>query len=169
MRQRYLEMQRRRLSRRRLGKVKLRTWSTLAFIGLLGLIGILLFVGIMFAWYAKDLPRPDKVRRTQGLSTILYDRNGKSIYDIYRDQNRIPVPFSDMPKSLKQATVAIEDKTFYQHEGFSSRGMLRAILNIFFLRNLQGGSTLTQQLVKNVLLTSERTLPRKIKEFILAV
>src|SRR3989338_2358731 len=101
MRQRYLEMQRRRLSRLRLGKVKLRTWSTLAFIGLLGLIGILLFVGILFAWYAKDLPRPDKVRRTEGLSTVVLDRNGENLYDIFEEENRIPAKWEDVPQYLK--------------------------------------------------------------------
>ena len=169
MRQRYLEMQRRRLSRLRLGKVKLRTWSTLAFIGLLGLIGILLFVGILFAWYAKDLPRPDKVRRTEGLSTVVLDRTGERLYDIFENENREPVRFEDIPKHLKDATVAIEDKGFYKHQGLSTSGIIRAFLSIAFFRGFQGGSTLTQQLVKTVLLTKERTLPRKMKEAILAV
>ena len=169
MRQRYLELQRRRLSRLRLGKVKLRTWSTLAFVGLLGLVGILLFVGILFAWYAKDLPRPDKVRRTEGLSTVVLDRNGERLYDIFENENREPVRFEDIPKNLKDATVAIEDKGFYKHQGLSTSGIIRAFLSIAFFRGFQGGSTLTQQLVKTVLLTKERTLPRKMKEAILAV
>ncbi|MEK7165538.1 MAG: transglycosylase domain-containing protein [Patescibacteria group bacterium] len=133
------------------------------------LIAGVLGSGVLFAWYAKDLPRPDRVRRTEGISTIIFDRNNTPIYDIYRDENRIPVPFEEMPDMIKQATIAIEDKDFYQHEGFSSKGMLRAVFNIIVFRDLQGGSTLTQQLVKTALLSSERTLPRKIKEFILAV
>lgn len=136
---------------------------------LLLLLGSIFGSAILFAWYAKDLPRPDRVRRSEGISTIIYDRNGTPMYDIFRDQNRIPVPFEEMPDPLKKATIAVEDKEFYTHEGFSSKGMARALVNIFIFRNLQGGSTLTQQLVKNVLLTSERTLPRKIKEFILAI
>ena len=135
---------------------------------------ILLIAGIigaagLFAWYAKDLPRPDRVSRSEGISTIISDRNGETLYDIFRDENRIPVAFEEMPEALKKATISIEDKDFYKHEGFSSKGMLRAMFNIVFLRKLEGGSTLTQQLVKTVLLSSERTLPRKIKEFILAV
>lgn len=132
---------------------------------LLGIFGM----GILFAWYAKDLPRPDRVRRTEGISSIIYDRNGQPLYDIYRDQNRIPVAFTDMPEMLKNATISIEDKNFYKHGGFSFSGWARSVFNIVFLHKLEGGSTLTQQLVKNVLLTQERTLPRKIKEFILAV
>ena len=131
-------------------------------------IGFLATVGI-FAWYAKDLPNPAKVQRKEGFSTIIYDRSGELLYDIFADQNRIPVDIEDTPRDLKNATVAIEDRDFYKHEGYSTRGMMRAFLQILIFRNLQGGSTLTQQLVKNVLLTSERTLPRKIKEFILAV
>ncbi len=100
---------------------------------------------------------------------MILDRNDKPIYDIYTDKNRIPVPFSDMPDYLKKATVAIEDKDFYKHQGFDPKGIFRALFNIVTLKGIQGGSTLTQQLVKNVLLSSERTLTRKIKEFILAV
>lgn len=169
MRQRYLELQRRRLLRLRLGKVKLRTWSSLAFIALIGLVGFLLFVGVLFAWYAKDLPRPDKVRRTEGLSTVVLDRTGERLYDIFENENREPVRFEDIPKFLKDATVAIEDKGFYKHQGLSTSGIFRALLSIAFFRGFQGGSTLTQQLVKTVLLTKERTLPRKMKEAILAI
>lgn len=133
------------------------------------MVGGLFMGGIVFAWYAKDLPRPDRVARTEGISTIIFDRSGSPIYDIYKDQNRIPVQFEEIPDTLKKATVSVEDKSFYEHQGFSSSGMLRAMVQIFVFRKLEGGSTLTQQLVKNVLLTSERTLPRKIKEFILAV
>lgn len=128
----------------------------------------LLTVGV-FAWYAKDLPRPDKVARTSGFSTIIYDRSGEVLYDIYGDQNRVPVDLSEISMSLRQATIAVEDKDFYKHQGFDIRGIGRSIFNIVFRHELQGGSTLTQQLVKNVLLTSERTLPRKVKEFVLAI
>lgn len=126
-------------------------------------------VGMLFAWYAKDLPRPDKVRRSDGLSTVISDRNGESLYDVYEDVNRLPAAWEDIPKDLKNATVAIEDKTFYQHQGLSTTGIIRGLLACFFFRRCQGGSTLTQQLVKNVLLTNERTLPRKMKEAVLSI
>lgn len=133
------------------------------------IIGSFLLTTFLFAWYAKDLPHPDKIKRTEGFSTIIYDRNGKVLYDVYADQNRIPVKLEDIPKHLKNATIAIEDQDFYKHQGFDPKGILRAGFNILFRHQLQGGSTLTQQLVKNVLLSPERTIGRKIKEFILAV
>lgn len=148
---------------------KIKRWSQISTIGLIGLIGLIFLTIFIFAWYVKDLPRPDRVRRIEGLSTVILERNGEVLYDIFGEQNRVPVSLDQMPLYLRQATIAIEDKDFYKHQGFSLRGMGRAIINIFVFRSLQGGSTLTQQLVKNVLLTSERTLPRKIKEFILAV
>ncbi len=133
------------------------------------LVVFVLGTTFLFAWYAKDLPQPDKVVRREGFSTIIYDRNGEVLYDVFNNQNRIPVQLSDIPLYLKQGTISIEDKTFYQHQGFDPLGYLRAIKQIVVNHSLAGGSTLTQQLVKNVLLTSERTIPRKIKEFILAV
>ena len=150
-------------------RIKLKAWSTIATLVFFIFLSGVLFTGILFAWYAKDLPRPDKVKRSEGLSTVVLDRNGEKLYDIFEDQNRILVKWEDIPQALKDATVAIEDKDFYRHQGLSRTGILRALVNIFIFRNLQGGSTLTQQLVKNVLLTQERTLPRKIKEAILAI
>lgn len=97
------------------------------------------------------------------------DRNGKVLYDVYANQNRTPVVLNDIPLYLRQATIAIEDKNFYEHQGFDPIGMTRGFLRIFRGGRAQGGSTLTQQLVKNVLLTKDRTIVRKIKEFVLAV
>lgn len=163
----FLERQRRRRFGRHQSRLKL--WTTVAVISFLGLFSITLFIGIIFAWYARDLPRPDKVQRNDGLSTQILDRNGENLYDIYQNVNRIPAKFSDIPRDLKNATVAVEDKDFYKHQGLSTTGLIRAVVNIFIFRNFQGGSTLTQQLVKNVLLTNEQSLPRKIKEAILAI
>lgn len=124
---------------------------------------------VLFAWYAKDLPNPARVVRKEGYATRVYDRNGKLLYDLYKDVKRNPVTWADVPESLKQATVAIEDKSFYEHKGFDPLTPLRIVKNLITKHRLVGGSTLTQQLVKNVLLTSERSVARKIKEFILAV
>lgn len=121
-----------------------------------------------FAWIAKDLPSPGKLSQTEK-STIFYDRNGKILFELYKDKNRIPVSLKEVSSYLKQATIAIEDKNFYKHKGISQSGLIRAILYSFiFRRQLQGGSTITQQLIKNVLLSSQRTFTRKIKEMILA-
>ncbi len=142
-----------------------------AYFLLLALIGVLfafLFSIVVFAWFSKDLPSPGKIQRESGFSTVFYDREDKVIYEMYKDKNRIPIKLSETPDYLKKATVAIEDKDFYRHGGFSFYGIMRALLNIVLKRSLQGGSTLTQQLIKNVLLTPERSLTRKIKEFILA-
>jgi 1A family penicillin-binding protein len=160
----------RQLRRRfNLGRVRTRTWASLAMFLFIGIAAVVLFVVFLFAWYAKDLPRPDTVRRTNGLSTVILDRNGQTLYDIYQNQNRLPAKFADIPLYLKEGTIAVEDKNFYTHQGLSIVGIGRAMLSIMTLRGIEGGSTLTQQLVKNVLLTNERTIPRKIKEAILAI
>lgn len=127
---------------------------------------ILLFFA--FVYFSKDLPEPGKIKSDKNASTVFFDRDGKIIYELFKDKNRVPVSLKDIPDSLKKATIAIEDKNFYHHRGFSPISILRAVFNTFFRGQVQGGSTLTQQLVKNSLLTPERTLTRKIKEFILA-
>ena len=151
----------------RFKKIKLVYRLTIVFFFLV--IFFILTSLALFAWYAKDLPQPDKIVRKEGFSTKIYDRQGKLLYDVFSGQRRTPVSLEEVPQHLKNATIAVEDKNFYKHHGFDPKGILRAVYNIVIYRKLQGGSTLTQQLVKNVLLTSQRTLSRKIKEFILAV
>src|SRR5574340_108258 len=140
-----------------------------AKLGFLGAIAVFLFLFIILPIVSLTLPSPDKIVRTQGYSTQIMDRNGKVLYDVYANQNRTPVALADIPLYLRQATIAIEDKNFYQHQGFDPIGITRGILRIFRGGRAQGGSTLTQQLVKNVLLSNDRTIVRKIKEFVLAV
>ncbi|MFH0979724.1 MAG: transglycosylase domain-containing protein [Candidatus Roizmanbacteria bacterium] len=140
--------------------------------GLIGAVVIILigfiFSFLIFAWYAKDLPSPSKLSQVTGYSTVFLDKDGKVLYDMYKDKNRVPVTFNEIPDYLKEATIAIEDKNFYKHGGVSQLGIIRAFINIILGRGLQGGSTITQQLVKNVLLNSKRTLSRKIQETILS-
>ncbi len=125
----------------------------------------------MFFWFSRDLPTPGKLTASNfPQSTKIFDRNGILLYDIYRDENRTYIALDQIPKLLQEATIAIEDKDFYQNQGFSITGYLRAFRNAILTRGIAGGgSTLTQQLVKNTLLTSEQTITRKIKEFILAI
>ncbi|PIZ48248.1 penicillin-binding protein [Candidatus Woesebacteria bacterium CG_4_10_14_0_2_um_filter_39_14] len=149
--------------------IKSKFFARLALFCFIGLIALGFLMTGLFAFYVKDLPQPDKIIRREGFSTKIYDRNGELLYDIFSNQKRTPVELKDVPQHLRNATIAIEDKNFYQHGGFDPTGMFRALYNIVVHRRLQGGSTLTQQLVKNVLLTSQRTIPRKLKEFILAV
>jgi len=132
-------------------------------------IGLLVFIGL-FVYLFWGLPAPWKLTSwSYPVSSQIFDRNGKLLYEIYTEQNRTPIKLSDLPDYIKWATISSEDKDFYRHHGFSWRGIARASFNIVFRQKLQGGSTLTQQLVKNALLTQERTLRRKIREFILTL
>ncbi len=132
-------------------------------------------VAVIFTVYRsifKDLPNPERLKNFQStpLSSHIYDRNGTLLYEIYDDQNRTAVKLKDLPKYVPQTAIAIEDKDFYKHSGISIlSGVLRALRDMTFRRQgLQGGSTITQQLVKQALLTPERTVVRKVKEIILA-
>ncbi|MBI2032612.1 MAG: penicillin-binding protein [Candidatus Levybacteria bacterium] len=156
--------------RSRLRSSKILIYSKLSRYALVGLIGGIILMFVLFLWYSRDLPEPGKLANAQlGNSTRIYDRKGILLYSVYQEQNRIYVKLSDTPKVLQQATIAIEDKDFYENQGFSIMGYIRVAKDVVLLRGLSGGSTITQQLVKNVLLTSERSLPRKIKELILAI
>ncbi|MBI5358127.1 transglycosylase domain-containing protein [Candidatus Amesbacteria bacterium] len=130
--------------------------------------GILTLVtGIYLFW---DLPNPMMLTSNPpSASTKLLDRKGNLIYEIFFDQRRTPISLKTLPAHVINATLAAEDHDFYKHSGFSARGIARAFINTFFRRSLQGGSTITQQLVKNALLTSDRTIRRKIREFTLSI
>ncbi|MEA2056857.1 MAG: transglycosylase domain-containing protein [Patescibacteria group bacterium] len=123
----------------------------------------------LFAYYSKDLPKPGQIVRREGFSTKIFDRTGKLLYDLFDEERRVPVSLEQMPDYLRQATIAVEDKEFYKHGGFDFLTVLRIPYNVVFRRRLVGGSTLTQQLVKNVLLTNERTISRKFKELVLSI
>jgi len=138
-------------------------------------IHIFLFFTTIVASFAyffvlKDLPSPkDLLTREQEVSTKIYDRNNILLYTIYKDKNRTPVKLIDLPINVRLATLAAEDAEFYNHIGFSIRGMLRALSKNLSEGKLEGGSTITQQLVKNALLSSEKTYIRKIRELILSI
>jgi len=125
---------------------------------------------LFYLFILRGLPSPtDLVNRQPTLSTKIYDRHGQLLFTFYKDQNRALINLQDIPEHFKLATLAIEDENFYNHQGFSWKGIFRSLKQIIFSQELQGGSTITQQLVKNVLLTPERTLTRKVKELILAI
>ncbi|MDP4009602.1 MAG: transglycosylase domain-containing protein [Candidatus Shapirobacteria bacterium] len=145
------------------------TWLIIFKLALISIVVGFLGILILFVWYSKDLPTPAKVVRHEGYSSKIFDRNGELLYDVFKDANRTSVAWENVPDYLKKATIAVEDKDFYNHKGFDPLTPLRIVKNIFYFRKLTGGSTLTQQLVKNVLLTSDVSVTRKIKEFILAV
>ena len=161
----------RRPSRRRRYSSSIYLYNKIARLAFFSLIGFFIFAFIAFFWFSRDLPTPGKLSASNfSQSTRIFDRNGILLYDIYRDENRTYITLDQIPKKLQEATIAIEDKDFYQNQGFSIIGYLRAFRNAILSRRIAGGgSTLTQQLVKNTLLSSEQTVARKIKEFILAI
>ena len=138
-------------------------------------LGLLVISSLLYMFWG--LPNPmNLTRHPSPASTRLLDRQGRIIYEIYESQRRTPVSLSSLPKHLIDATLAAEDKDFYKHSGFSLRGISRALTrNLISLLTphnsspLQGGSTITQQLVKNALLTPDRTIRRKVREFTLSV
>lgn len=117
----------------------------------------------------SGLPHPNLLKhRHIPKTTKLFDRNGILLYEIFDEENRTPIPLTEIPDTIKNAVIAIEDKDFFIHNGFSLSGIIRATRETILKKQLQGGSTITQQLVKSTLLTPEITLERKIKELILA-
>lgn len=145
----------------------LATW----FLGLfaLGFLGVVVFA----LWISKDLPDPDKLtEREVAQSTKIYDRTGEHLlYEIFAEERRTLVELDDIPQDLVNALIATEDTAFYEHIGIRPMSIARSVVyGVLGKGRLGGGaSTLTQQLVKNAILTNERTITRKLKEVILAV
>lgn len=126
-------------------------------------------LALFYMYVIRDLPSPTSLSiNTKSYSTQIYDRNGKLLYTFYGDRNQTFVPLAKIPMSMQEATIAIEDKDFYHHGAIDLRGITRAVYSILVHKQIQGGSTLTQQLVKNSLLTPQQTIQRKVKEVILA-
>lgn len=145
-----------------------------------GMLAVVIFAGGLFAYFRKDIDqiRPSELaKRVQTTVTRYYDRNDTLLWEDKGDGNyKLVVKGSEIADSMKEATVAIEDKDFYKHKGISPTGLVRAAINNSQGDNgTQGGSTLTQQLVKQVFFADEAGdrglsgIPRKIKEVILAI
>lgn len=129
--------------------------------------------GALLLW-AATLKTPDLNSfdsRLAGMSTKIYDRTGNVLlYDVNQAVRRTVVPFNEISPYLKNATISIEDTNFYNHSGIQISSIIRSILvDIMTLQFKQGGSTITQQVIKNSLLTPEKTITRKLKEWILAI
>ena len=131
----------------------------------------LLFSLSVFAYYSKDLPDPNGINlRNVAESTKIFDRNGELLYDIFGEAKRTIIPFDEIPESIKNATIALEDKDFYSHGGVDfSRIVFSALMDVVTFSKSQGASTITQQFIKNALLTNEKSFGRKIKEIVLAI
>ena len=136
------------------------------------LLGTIVFLG-MFAWYSRDLPDPGTlILREVPQSTKIYDKTGEHLlYEISGDEKRTLVTLDEIPDFIPQATITAEDRKFYEHGGFDLKGIIRAVLvNVSTLNPTgQGASTITQQLVKNSILTNEKTISRKVKELVLSI
>lgn len=134
--------------------------------------GFIILTGVI-AWASKDLPDPNKLTsRNIAQSTKIYDRTGEHLlYEVFQDQKRTIINLDQMSPWLPKATIAIEDKYFYQHGGIRPLSILRAGFNNLIGRKAGSGgaSTLTQQLIKKTIVGDERTIWRKIKEAIMAI
>src|SRR3989338_11690957 len=156
------------LMRQRSGIIK--RYKNLIFL-ILGIF--VLVVGAVIFWISLlKIPDFHSFEDRQVInSTKIYDRTGKVLlYDIHQDVKRTNIPFEEMGVNIKNATVAIEDSEFYNHGGIRITSIIRAVLNNYLSTGrTQGGSTITQQLVKNTLLTTEKSYTRKIKEWVLSI
>src|SRR3989338_3260856 len=116
-----------------------------------------------------DLKNPEARRVVE--STKIYDRTGQILlYDIHGEEKRTIIPFEEIPRHIKNATITLEDDSFYRHYGVRPLSFFRAVMvNLLHGDFEQGGSTITQQVVKNTLLTNEKTVLRKLKEWVVAI
>ncbi|HRN96750.1 MAG TPA: transglycosylase domain-containing protein, partial [Candidatus Levybacteria bacterium] len=131
---------------------------------------IFIFIPLLGVVFISELPDPSNLSIAYvPKTTKIYDRNNVLLYEIYANQNRTIIPLNTVPSYLKQATIAIEDKDFYEHPGFDLRGIIRAFVSNVSTDYRQGGSTITQQLIKSAFLTPEPTIKRKVKEVVLAL
>jgi len=139
---------------------------------IIGFFGLGIAAFIFFFNVTRSLPNPEEIVDIQvSQSTKIYDRDGESLlYEIYGEEKRTIVEPSEIPNFVREATISIEDDSFYSHPAFDVRGIIRALVtNVIQGGVVQGGSTITQQLAKNAFLSQERTISRKIRELILAM
>jgi len=151
-----------------LNKAKILT--TLLVSGIVFVVVAFIFSIVVFAYFATKLPSPDTLtNRNIDESTKILDRNGKLLYEVFGEEDRTLINLDKVSPLLVNAVLATEDGDFYRHDGFDIRGFLRGMISCVVSSSCQGGSTLTQQLSKNALLSSERSVTRKIKELILSL
>ena len=146
-----------------------RKWARgiLITIGALAVLGLISATAVVVIGYTTTT-RPDANAEFKTATTFVYYKDGKSELGNFAIQNRIPLTFDKMPETMKQAAVAAENRSFWTDRGISIRGMVRAAWTIARGRDVQGGSTITQQYIKILYLNSDRTLTRKFRELLLA-
>jgi len=150
---------------------KLPAWVEFGALGIIALGLVVVGAAILWATLAPIPSINNFENRKVAESTKIYDRTGNIVlYDVHGTMRRTAVPLDEISPYLRNATIAIEDATFYQHNGFRPLSFMRAVMvNISTGRFSQGGSTITQQVVKNALLTQQKTIMRKLEEIILAL
>lgn len=156
-----------------LGKILGFPWKIIILIGGVSVVALLTIYSVFGLPSVKGA---DQLSFSQ--STIIYDRgaldpesdpNEHILYTIHGDENREYIPLEDMSPWLGKATLAIEDDGFYRHQGFDIGGLFKAVLSEIGIGTARGGSTITQQLVKNTFLSNERTYTRKLNELLLSL
>jgi len=153
------------------GRIRARKYlRALGIICLVGFCAGVLGIGLLFAWVSRDLPDPNRLLTRQvQKSTKIWDRTGEHLlYEIHGEQNRTLVELDQISEVAVKAAIVSEDKNFYEHKGFQLKSLIRAALQSFRRGRVEGTSTITQQLIKNAILTNERALTRKAKELILS-
>ncbi len=135
---------------------------------ILGSFTLCLIIYLLFQYYSDNLPTAEEIENYKPATlSRVYNADG-NISGIFGNKNRIYTPIEDIPQLVKNAFISAEDKNFYKHFGYDPIGLLKAISDVLRGKKLRGASTITQQVMKNFLLSSERTGKRKIKEIILA-
>ncbi|MDO8598895.1 MAG: transglycosylase domain-containing protein [bacterium] len=148
-----------------------RIFGTIVLLAVAALLVGSLSLAVLLAVASRNLPDPTRlIQRTVPQSTKIYDRTGEHLlYEVHRTEKRTWRALDDIAQTAKWAAIAIEDRAFYEHHGFRFRSFVRALLaNVLSGSASQGGSTITQQLVKNAILTPEKTYSRKLRELILS-
>ena len=143
---------------------RMNIWQRIALI--LGIIALVLVVtaALTYLYYFNDISDKNRLMNANNTGIVLLDKNGETFYSRGQAEKRDMVPLGEVSDSLKKALIASEDKNFYDHQGFSPLSAVRALIT-----GVGGGSTITQQLAKNTLLTSERSIFRKYQELTISV
>jgi len=142
-------------------------WRRRLLLGGMAVFVLLVAAAGAFLFWASKVQLPPPVPPAQ--TSFVYDTKGNLLVELRAEQDRIVVPFSEVPKPLVDAVLAREDRRFYEHSGIDLQGTLRAAWADLRDQPLQGGSTIPQQYIKNVYLSSERTVTRKVREAVMAV
>ena len=162
---------RRRTTPRKTTPPKNKNSSVKRFFWITMLLSILIVAGAGCGFISATMSNLPDVENVQpAASSQIYDVHGNLLTTVHSTENRLPVPISEVPKSLQNAFVATEDARFYSHHGIDPVGILRAVwVNIARSGVSEGGSTITQQLARNAFLSQDRTLKRKVSEALLAL